>query len=418
MQRFLLLLIVLMGGFVAVEAQTQKIDALKDEKAQIERGIQQSKQQLNKTKTEVKKGQKNVNILANKLQERLNYINQLEKDIERHNANISRLERELRELGVQLHDKREKYSNSLRYARYSPSFSNPVLFIFSGESFAQIFRRMRYAKEFAALQKQIGIQVIGKQNQARAKQNELLHEKQELNVAVQEVIKQRKILTEQHSIAQKDVAKLQKQQKTIEQEVAEQQKKLNALNKKIDELVAYEIEQARLRAEAEARKNGQPVPSTPITSGKKPSSGGKWLTAEDKQLNGNLEQNKGRLPVPLTGPYQIARRFGTNQISQHVTLDNKGTNYKGQSGARARSIFDGEVSAVFQLGNLKNVLIRHGSYISVYCNLSSVIVKRGQKVKARDIIGTIAADDKGEYVLHFQLRKETVKLNPEQWIGK
>ena len=90
----------------------------------------------------------------------------------------------------------------------------------------------------------------------------------------------------------------------------------------------------------------------------------------------------------------------------------------GQAGARARAIFDGEVSAVFQLGTLKNVLVRHGSYISVYCNLSSTIVSRGQKVKARDILGTVADDGTGNYVLHFQLRKETAKLNPESWIGK
>ena len=99
-------------------------------------------------------------------------------------------------------------------------------------------------------------------------------------------------------------------------------------------------------------------------------------------------------------------------------LDNKGTNYIGQAGARARSIFDGEVTAIFQFGATKNVLVRHGSYISVYCNLSSVIVSRGQKVKARDILGTVEQDGSGNSVLHFQLRKEKTKLNPEVWIGR
>ena len=101
-----------------------------------------------------------------------------------------------------------------------------------------------------------------------------------------------------------------------------------------------------------------------------------------------------------------------------MTLDNKGVNYIGQQGARARAVFDGEVSAVFALGSTKNVLVRHGSYISVYCNLSSVIVTRGAQVKARDILGTVAEDASGLYVLHFQLRKERQKLNPEAWIGR
>ena len=103
---------------------------------------------------------------------------------------------------------------------------------------------------------------------------------------------------------------------------------------------------------------------------------------------------------------------------KNVQLDNKGTNYVGKPGARARCIFDGEVSAVFQFGGTKNVLVRHGSYISVYCNLSSVIVTKGQKVRAKDLLGTIASDSNGNYVLHFQLRKETAKLNPEAWISR
>ena len=157
------------------------------------------------------------------------------------------------------------------------------------------------------------------------------------------------------------------------------------------------------------------------SSDSKGSSGaGNWLTAEEKQLSGSFEKNKGRLPVPITGPYMLGNRFGlyTVQGLKNVQLDNKGTNYIGRTGARARSIFDGEVTAVFQFSGTRNVLVRHGSYISVYCNLSSVIVKKGQKVKARDVLGTVAQDEKGNCVLHFQLRKETAKLNPEAWIGK
>ena len=116
----------------------------------------------------------------------------------------------------------------------------------------------------------------------------------------------------------------------------------------------------------------------------------------------------------------IGNRFGVYNVKglKNVQLDNKGTNYVGHPGARARAVFDGEVTAVFQFDGTKNILVRHGSYISVYCNLSSVIVTKGQKVKARDVLGTVATDADGNCVLHFQLRKETAKLNPEAWIGR
>ena len=102
----------------------------------------------------------------------------------------------------------------------------------------------------------------------------------------------------------------------------------------------------------------------------------------------------------------------------NVRLDNKGIDIKGQAGANARAIFDGEVSAIFQYNGLTNVLVRHGNYISVYCNLQSVQVQKGSKIHTRDIIGKIHTNAEGNTILHFQLRKETAKLNPEVWIRR
>jgi len=137
-------------------------------------------------------------------------------------------------------------------------------------------------------------------------------------------------------------------------------------------------------------------------------------------LSSNFERNKGILPVPVTGPYVIVSHYGQYGVDglKNVVLDNKGIDIKGQRGAKARAIFDGEVSAVFQYNGLSNVLIRHGQYISVYCNLSSVSVSRGNRVGTRDVIGNISTDSSGNTILHFQLRKETSKLNPETWLGR
>ena len=429
---FVLLAFLSLSNNICTFADSKKVKDLKSQKAKIERGIQQSKNELQKTRQQTVKKEQTADFIEDQLQNRLEYIHRLENEIDTLQANVDRLEKEVGQLELQVNDRKQKYIISLRQARNSQSLRNPLLFMFSAETFPQIYRRMRYAREFAALQKNLGIQLIDKQNRARDKQNELLAAKQKMSELVQEVIRQRKQLAAEHSVVKANVAQLQKRQKEIEKQVAEQQKQLNALTKKIDELVAYELEQARKRAEAEARRKREAelakAKKNAKSSGKNKTGKGsssaktpppsKWLTAEDQKLNGNLEQNKGRLPVPITGPYRIARRFGLTQVTAGVTLDNKGTNYMGQSGARARAIFDGEVSAVFQLGSLKNVLVRHGSYISVYCNLSSTIVTRGQKVKARDILGTVADDGQGNYVLHFQLRKETAKLNPEVWIGR
>lgn len=122
--------------------------------------------------------------------------------------------------------------------------------------------------------------------------------------------------------------------------------------------------------------------------------------------------------MPITGPYVIVGRYGKYTVSKNVHLDNKGIDIRGKAGAKARAIFDGEVSAVFKYNGMNNVLVRHGNYISVYCNLSTVTVTKGSRVKTKEEIGTIQKDSSGDVVLHFQLRKETTKLNPEVWLRR
>ncbi len=298
-----------------------------------------------------------------------------------------------------------------------------------------MYRRARYAREYAAHQRVLAEQVVKKQGELLERQSRLLEAKSEMSKLMREVMSQRMELYTQHARQKKIMAGLQKKQKGLMGQLEEQRKQLAALDKEIDRLVAYEIEQARKRAQAEAarkeaaRKKAERKAAG--SRGTKPKGGAKspaaakedaqrWITSEDHRLNGSFERNKGRLPVPVTGAYRVGGRFGVYNVPglKNVQLDNKGTNYIGRSGARARAIFDGEVTAVFQFGGTKNVIVRHGSYISVYCNLSSVIVSRGQRVQARDLLGAVADDGSGNCVLHFQLRKEKVKLNPEAWIGR
>ena len=140
------------------------------------------------------------------------------------------------------------------------------------------------------------------------------------------------------------------------------------------------------------------------------------LDSEDRRITGSFESNRGRLPMPISGSYRIVSHFGQYNVEglKNVTLDNKGINILGSSGAAVRSIYDGEVSAVFSFGGTTGVMVRHGSYISVYCNLGSVSVRKGQKVSARQTLGTVGRDN----ILQFQLRRERSKLNPESWLGR
>ena len=248
---------------------------------------------------------------------------------------------------------------------------------------------------------------------------------------------------------------MQKEQKTIQNIIAQQKKKDAALNAQIDRLIAEEVARQKARAEAEARRRAEAAArerelaeakareekaraeamaakdkkareaaerrvreaeEKRVAAQRKAESAPLHAPSEDVRISGNFESNRGRLPMPITGPYRIVSHFGQYNVEglHNVTLDNKGINIKGEAGAQARSIFDGEVSGVFSFGGTMVVMVRHGSYISVYCNLASVNVHRGQRVSTRQTLGRVGADN----ILQFQLRKETAKLNLESWLGR
>ena len=446
MKKFLVLFFLLSFLFPAVNSQlstlyaqnSKKVKELKQQQSKLKTELQKSKNQLDKTRQQVKTGEKNVDFLGLQMDNRLTHIRQLEKELNSLEADILKLQKDVTQLDGEVRLRRQRLKAAVRNARALREKRDPLAFVLSAKTFSQMYRRARYAREYVAYQHNLGEQLLQKQAELLEAQNLLLEAKSQKSTMLREVMLQRKSLNDQQVQERKKVAGLKKQESGLQGKVKEQQKQLAALDKKIEEVIAYEIEQARKKAEEEARKkkaaeeaarkkaaskSNTPAKSTGSSKSagsSKPSKSGTWLTAEDRQLNGTFEQNKGRLPVPITGQYMLGSRFGIYNVPgmKNVQLDNKGTNFIGRPGARDRAVFDGVVTSVFQFAGTRNVLVRHGSYISVYCNLSSTIVTKGQKVRAKDILGTVADDGSGNCTLHFQLRKETVKLNPEAWIGK
>lgn len=438
-------LLVLCISMPVCAQNSKKVKNLKAQKTQLQKNLKKNQQALVKTGKDVKDGQSYLHHIDRQLEDRVEHIRIMEHEMDSIETEMKHVRANIVSLDAQLADKKQKYLRAIRFSRQFPKVRNTLVFVLSAKSLTQMYRRARYTREYAVYQHDLGRQIQQKQGELMEAQNSLLASKSRMAGLLQEVIRQRRKLNEQQVRQQQYIKNLKRREDNLRDKVSKQQRELSALNKKIDDLIAYEIEQARKRAEAEARRKAEAEAKrraaakkqakTGTSTSKKPassegtaskstkpasSSSGSWLTASDKKLNGTFLQNKGRLPVPITGQYRISGRFGRYNVPglKNVTLDNKGVNYVGKPGARARCIFDGEVTAVFQFSGSKNVLVRHGSYISVYCNLSSVIVRKGQKLKARDLIGTVQADESGNCILHFQLRKETTKLNPEAWIGR
>ena len=451
--------------------ETPSIKGLKNERAQIKKQIVAQQQKLRKNERDVKERLKNLMVINSEIADKRRTIDTIRRDITHLDGNITKLNSQLDVLGKELNDRKQKYVKSMRYMHRNRSIQSQLMFIFSAKNFSQMYRRMRFMREYASYQRAQGEEVKTKQAEVTEKHQQLTATKKQKSNLLYKGEQERLSLEGKQVEQQKVVNSLQKQQKTIQGIIAQQQKRDAAINAQIDRLVAIEVEKARQRAIAEAkRKAAEEAKRAEAERKRKAEELARKqaelarkqkeaeaanrkaeeqrndedrkaiaeakklerevevakkeqakpliynLDSEDRRISGSFESNRGRLPMPITGGYRIVSHFGQYNVEglNNVRLDNKGINILGSAGAKARSIFDGEVSAVFSMGGVTGVMVRHGSYISVYCNLSSVSVHRGQKVSARQVLGSVGQDN----ILQFQLRKERAKLNPEAWLGR
>lgn len=449
MKRIVGLLVVLGVGLMPLRAQTTRvIRQLEQQRNELKEQIAASETLLQSTKKDVKSQLADLALITGQIDERQKYLNTIESDVQTIQQEVDRLQTELSRLEKELADKKAKYERSVKYMYRNKSIQEKLMFIFSVDNLTQMYRRMRYVREYADFQRLQGIQVQRKQQQVTAKQRTLVASRKAKEELLAQGEAEKQKLQEQEQQRKTLVASLQKKQRSLQSELNKQRKSANKLNAQIDRLIEIEIEKARKReeerkaaearrlaeekrlAEARAAETRRKEAARTETSGSKeedavitpatPKMDAYKVDSDDRTLVSSFEKNRGALPVPITGPYVIVGHYGQYDVPglRNVRLDNKGIDIKGQAGANARAIFDGEVSAIFQYNGLTNVLVRHGNYISVYCNLQSVQVQKGSKIHTRDIIGKIHTNAEGNTILHFQLRKETAKLNPEVWIRR
>lgn len=459
MKRFLFLLISILIT-TSFSAQTnRKIKELENRRGVLQKEISKKESLLKTTKKDVGSQLRGLNTLTGQIEERKKYIVVIGNDVQSIDSEVTTLAQQLRNLELDLLDKKKKYESSVKYLYKNKSIEEKLMFILSAKSLSQTYRRLRYAKEYSTYQRIQGEEILKRQAQIGRKKSEMEEVKTAKQVLLTEREKEKQRLEEQEKQKKAVVDNLKKKQKGLQSEISRHRSEASKLNSQIDRLIAIEIEKARKRAAEEARREAAAAEAARrkaaateaarLKAAEKSAKSEKTekahkteeshssktkkekkaapapvysMNTADRQLSGNFERNRGSLPVPITGSYIIVSHYGEYAVDglKNVKLDNKGIDIQGHPGAQARAIFNGEVAVVFQVNGLVNVIIRHGSYISVYCNLSSASVSQGQKVSTRQSIGRVYSDpsDGSRTVLHFQLRKETSKLNPEAWIDR
>ena len=429
MKRFLCALAGCLCLLLPLMAQSNKlIKELESKRGALQKQIAESESLLQTTTKNVGSHLKGLAALTGQIEERKRYILAINSDMDAIDRELVSLERQLNQLQKELKDKKTKYAASVNYLYRNHTIQDKLLFIFSAQTLEQTYRRLRYVREYASYQRMQGEEIQKKQKQINDKRAELTEARKAKENLLKERENEKTTLERQEKEQKALVDSLRKKQRSLQSEINKKRKEANQLNARIDRLIAEEIEKARKRAEEEARreaaarKKAEKTESPSATKPKAEPLEAYTMNKADRELSGSFASNRGKLPVPVTGPYIITSHYGEYTVPglRGVKLDNKGIDIQAKPGAQARAVFNGKVAAVFQLNGLFNILVRHGAYISVYCNLSTASVKADDMVKTGQTLGTIFSDgaDGGRTVLHFQLRREKEKLNPEPWLNR
>lgn len=423
---------------------TEEIKGLQQQNQQIQKEITENEQELKVKQKDVDSRLQKILTLDTEIGQQQKTIDNIATDIKGIDGNIDILKGQLKSLESQLGERRSRFIHSMRYMARHRSIQDKLMFVFSAKTLTQMYRRLRFVREYAAYQRAQGELLKQKQNQVDEKHDQLARvrgHKSNLLVKGRQVHSQ---MESKKVEQQKVVESLQNDQKVLQSVISDRQKKQQAINAQIDRLIAIEIRKVRERAMEEARaqaaaraaaakqradQQAREAEANRMAAERKAAAdreradreqaaanraneNSALLSSADRAMTGSFANNKGRLPMPVSG--RIVKRFGTYNVSglSHVKLSSNGIAIKASAGSPVRSVFKGEVTSVSHVGGSTLVMVRHGAYISVYLNLGSVSVSKGQQVGTGQTLGTV--DSSG--IFQFQLHKETQKLNPEQWL--
>jgi len=425
MKKGIYLIFVLVFSSCFLFAQTEDKAQLEKERQEIQKEIKEIQGEYDKLKGKTKQIVGQYNLIDRKIKLQNKYISNISKELRMIDDDIYLSNVEIYRLSKLLDTLRAQYSRSVVYAYKNRSNYDFLNFIFSASSFNDAIKRVTYLKSYRAYREQ-QVNTI-KETQAliaKRKQDQLSKKKQK-DDALQNQTEQAKALEGQKKEKDVVINQLKSQEKDLQKQLAAKKKKDKDLQNAITSIINREIAAARKKAADEAAKNTKPVITDPgVNKNTKPNvvrESVVFNTEADLKLNADFEKNKLRLPWPIDegtvcihyGPYQIEKT--------KIKGDNPGiTICTPQPGNNVKSVFSGEVVSVFNIGDSKSVMIRHGKYFTVYSNLSSVSVSKGGNVNTGQSIGKVGVDDEtGEGgKLEFLLMVENKKLNPEQWLHR
>lgn len=312
------------------------------------------------------------------------------------NINLRNIDNQRKELD----ELKKEYAKMIQKSYASKSLQNRLMFLFSSENFLQAYRRIQYLKQYARYRRKQGLQISEKTKLLQNLNKVLIEENEVKTKLINENREIRKKLVQEQKKQQELINTLRLKQSSLRTQIEKKQKQRQRIDKEINRLIREAIAESNRISGKKSREIFQ-------------------LTPEAKLIAENFQENKGRLPWPLEKGV-VTQGFGRQRhpVVKTTIIQSNGVTISTEPFAKVRAVFEGEVMSVIIIkGSNPSVLIRHGSYITLYTNLSKLYVKKGEKVSSKQVIGEVFTNQQtGRTQLQFGIFNNIKALNPKDWV--
>ncbi len=421
--------------------------SLENKKKRINDEINEINSLLNETKANKKSSigaLVNINLKLEKRQDLINTINaeiyELTKEIKQNEIKSTQLKANLQKL-------KTEYAKMIVFAQRNQDSYSKLMFIFSAANFNQAYARLKYMQQYGVFRKKQAGEIVATQSELLANLTELKEQRHEKNVLLGNEEEEKQNLSSEKNEQEQVLTVLQQKEKELKQELEKKKQDAIQLQLAIKKLIADELKRKleeaekanaltlankKAKEEAKLKKDKKDKKDKTIVKDKNDNNDianvkvDKKETIEIPELNEAAEalsadfaNNRGKLPWPVLKGV-ICEGYGEHEhpAIKGFMMFNNGVEICATKGMPVRAVFDGEVTgiAVSPTGG-KLVIIRHGEYLSVYSNLSDVLVKTGQKINVKQSIGTVLYnEDEGKNSMNLQIWKGQKTMDPSGWL--
>ncbi|MFY7743665.1 MAG: murein hydrolase activator EnvC family protein [Flavobacterium sp.] len=393
-----------------VLAQTEAQKKLEQRKAQLleeirlnERILQENKKKEKSVVTVIQQQKAKIELREKLIQTSEKQAKLLSDDIYTNQVKINQLNRELEIL-------KEDYANMIVKSYKSRSERSRAMFLLSSQNFTQAYKRIQYMKQYAGHRKNQGDEIKAKTTELEVYNVKLGALKVEKEKVIKEQEQEKIVLVKEKQEQEKLVKSIKKDQKKIIADIKKKQQEANEIDRKIQRLIREAIAAENKKT---AKKEGVKTKSTGTSTNKI------VLTAEGKVESDNFKANRGSLPWPVEKGF-VSLKFGNqpHPVQPSLIVHSNGVEITTEQGSNARAVFGGTVMSIQILSPVnKLVMIKHGDFITVYQNLETISVSKGDKVNIKQTIGRIRTNEStGKTAIKFSVLQNDTFLNPQSWL--